>query len=104
MAVERDWRGMLLGPLRYDRTKIGGGEGSGDDPARRRLFVEGEEEGDAQQLQIYKALPVDIRLEILEELLISSATVVRWSYGFYGECVVSAVSRLRALVFVVGNL
>jgi len=73
VAVGRDWRGMLLGPLRADRADNTVVSGSASDTIRRRLFVEGEEEGDAQSLKIYKALPIDIRVEILEESLINAA-------------------------------
>jgi len=67
---------MLLGPLRTDKSHrdAASGANSNDDATRRRLFVEGEDKNDAQKLQVYKALPLDIRVEILEESLLNAST------------------------------
>jgi len=78
VAVSRDWRGMLLGPLRTDKAHrdAAAAASNTDDAARRRLFVEGEDENDSQKLHIYKALPLDIRVEILEESLLNASTTL----------------------------
>mmetsp|Transcript_30348 Transcript_30348/g.35328 ORF Transcript_30348/g.35328 Transcript_30348/m.35328 type:complete len:491 (+) Transcript_30348:226-1698(+) len=78
VAASKDWKNILAGPIREEvRRKVEGGTGlsSNTDSPRRRLFVDGDVEINAEKGRGYISLPNDIRVELLEEALLNAATV-----------------------------
>jgi hypothetical protein len=80
IAAAKDWRDILVGPVREEmRQRIeGGGSDSntgavrGESP-RRRLFVDGDDETNIDKGRGYLSLPMDIRVELLEEAILNAA-------------------------------
>ena len=90
VAAAQNWRELLVGSIRDEiRRKIDGGNDGGNassigggttglsgdgSPARRRLFVDGDGETNLDKGRGYMSLPLDIRVELLEEALLQAAT------------------------------
>lgn len=77
VAAAKDWKNILVESVRKEvRRKIEGDVGSvtGGDNARRRLFIDGDNETKIDKGRGYMSLPMDIRIELLEEALLNAAT------------------------------
>ncbi len=93
VASSSNWKMLLLGEIRDNvRRKLDGGTSggivvsgmSGDgggSPTRRRLFVDGDDEIKLDQGRGYMSLPMDIRIELLEEALLNAATATSSGTG-----------------------
>lgn len=75
VAAAQDWRESLVLPVKEEvRRKVEGGDGiTGGDTPRRRLFVDGDDEVKLDKGRGYMSLPINIRVELLEEALLSAA-------------------------------
>ena len=80
VAAAQDWKNILLQSVKEEvKRKVnsnGGNIGSiiGGDSARRRLFVDGDDEAKIDKGRGYMSLPLDIRIDLLEEALLMAAS------------------------------
>ncbi len=90
VAAARKWKDLLVDSIKEEvRRKVdgggvdgmllagsgGGGGGTSMDgsPTRRRLFVDGDNETKLDKGRGYMSLPLDVRVELLEEALLNAA-------------------------------